>query len=171
MYEKYYKILEVDKNVSQEELKTAFRRKAIQFHPDKNKSKDAQENFILIKEAYDTIQMLLTAQQKNHRNNFSHTESKTRSESYNIYQKKNKTAYCKNNRIYKNDMSSKILAILILPLGLALVFSPLINYRDLHTQTSKYIGSAIVGLIIGVIMLLFSFFSLKSKISYPPQDK
>ena len=55
MYEKYFNILEVDQNVSLEELKSVFRRKAIQFHPDRNNSKDAHEKFILIKRFKDFI--------------------------------------------------------------------------------------------------------------------
>lgn len=48
----YYEILGVPRNASQEEIKAAFRRLARQYHPDVNKSPDAEEKFKEINEAY-----------------------------------------------------------------------------------------------------------------------
>ena len=49
----YYKILGVSKNASQEEIKKAFRKLAVKYHPDKNKGdKAAEEKFKEINEAY-----------------------------------------------------------------------------------------------------------------------
>ena len=48
----YYEILGVERNASQEDLKSAFRRLARQYHPDVNKSADAEERFKEINEAY-----------------------------------------------------------------------------------------------------------------------
>jgi curved DNA-binding protein len=51
-YKDYYKILEVDKKASQDEIKKAFRKLALKYHPDKNKdNKQAEEKFKLINEA------------------------------------------------------------------------------------------------------------------------
>lgn len=48
----YYEILGVDKKSSTEDIKSAYRKLAMQYHPDRNKSPDAEEKFKEISEAY-----------------------------------------------------------------------------------------------------------------------
>ena len=48
----YYEVLGVPRNASSDDLKSAFRRLARQYHPDVNKSPDAEERFKEINEAY-----------------------------------------------------------------------------------------------------------------------
>ena len=51
----YYDVLGVSRDASQEEIKKAYRKLARQYHPDVNKSPDAEEKFKEIKEAYDVL--------------------------------------------------------------------------------------------------------------------
>ncbi|KAL1961291.1 hypothetical protein VTO42DRAFT_19 [Malbranchea cinnamomea] len=52
----YYKILGVDKDATEQEIKKAYRKKAIQHHPDKNVNGDkSDEAFKEIVEAYETL--------------------------------------------------------------------------------------------------------------------
>jgi DnaJ-class molecular chaperone len=51
----YYDVLGVSKNASAAELKNAYRKMALQWHPDRNKSKDAEEKFKEINEAYQIL--------------------------------------------------------------------------------------------------------------------
>jgi DnaJ family protein A protein 2 len=55
MEEDYYKILEVPRGASQEDIKQAQRRLAKIWHPDKNKSPEANAKFQKINEAYETL--------------------------------------------------------------------------------------------------------------------
>ncbi len=51
----YYEILEVDKKASQEDIKSAYRRLAMLYHPDKNKLPEAEGLFKGISEAYSVL--------------------------------------------------------------------------------------------------------------------
>lgn len=48
----YYEMIGVDKNASADDIKSAYRKLAMQYHPDKNKSPDAEEKFKEMSEAY-----------------------------------------------------------------------------------------------------------------------
>ena len=54
-YKDYYKILHIGKEVSQDEIKRAYRKLARKLHPDVNKSHDAEARFKEINEAYEVL--------------------------------------------------------------------------------------------------------------------
>lgn len=55
-YKDYYKILGVEKNASQDEIKKAFRKLALKYHPDKTKGdKSAEEKFKEVNEANEVL--------------------------------------------------------------------------------------------------------------------
>ena len=52
----YYEVLGVERNVSEADLKKAFKRLAMKHHPDRNPdNKESEEKFKEAKEAYDVL--------------------------------------------------------------------------------------------------------------------
>ena len=53
----YYKILEVDKNIDEKDLKKAYKKLSLKWHPDKNPDNkdDAEKKFKEISEAYSIL--------------------------------------------------------------------------------------------------------------------
>jgi len=51
----YYQLLEIDKNTTQDEIKKAYRKMALRYHPDVNSDLEAGERFKNISQAYSVL--------------------------------------------------------------------------------------------------------------------
>ena len=51
----YYDVLNVPRDASKDDIKNAYRKLALQYHPDRNKSPEAEEKFKQLQEAYEEI--------------------------------------------------------------------------------------------------------------------
>ncbi len=51
----YYRVLGLQQNASDDDIRKAYRKKAMEYHPDRNNSPDSQEMFIRISEAYEYL--------------------------------------------------------------------------------------------------------------------
>ncbi|CAI9721147.1 dnaJ homolog subfamily B member 4-like [Octopus vulgaris] len=51
----YYKILGLNKNATEDDIRKAYRKMALKYHPDKNKSPGAEEKFKEVAEAYEIL--------------------------------------------------------------------------------------------------------------------
>ncbi len=69
----FYEILGIDKNATAEEIKKAYRKVAIKFHPDKNPgNKEAEEKF---KEAAEAYEVLSDAEKRAHYDRYGHARA------------------------------------------------------------------------------------------------
>ncbi|MGX7582689.1 DnaJ domain-containing protein [Candidatus Vidania fulgoroideorum] len=66
MYSKYYKILGVNENASLQEVKSAYRKLAMKYHPDRNNAPGATEKFKEIKHAYEVITNKVSPESDSH---------------------------------------------------------------------------------------------------------
>lgn len=51
----YYNVLDIDKNATQDEIKRAYRQKSMKYHPDRNKTPEAQGEMEKINAAYEIL--------------------------------------------------------------------------------------------------------------------
>src|SRR5687767_4716185 len=51
----FYEVLGLAKGASADEIKKAYRKRALQYHPDRNKTKEAEEKFKEITRAYEVL--------------------------------------------------------------------------------------------------------------------
>ena len=66
----YYDVLDLPKDASDEDIRKAFRKKAMQYHPDRNKRANALAKFKEINEAY---QVLIDPEKKKIYDQFGHS--------------------------------------------------------------------------------------------------
>ena len=51
----FYNILDIDSSASPAEIKKAYKRAALKWHPDRNRSSDANDKFLLVSDAYEVL--------------------------------------------------------------------------------------------------------------------
>lgn len=149
----YYKILGIESKATVEEIKQAYRKKAKELHPDKNKNPDASEPFILLTEAYDCLTNIKTGK--------SNTQPPT--ESYSDWQRENReqartraSEYAKMQyeEFKKTDYYKNTQAVITVAQHLYLFSSILIILSPLW----GYIFMEWTGFLLG---LLFTFLSIQ----------
>ncbi|AWX69243.1 molecular chaperone DnaJ [[Mycoplasma] anseris] len=65
----YYEVLGINKNATEKEIKSAYRKLAMKYHPDRNKEADAEEKF---KEATEAYEVLIDPEKKAKYDKFGH---------------------------------------------------------------------------------------------------
>src|SRR5438105_8939755 len=68
----YYEVLGVPKNASEDEIKKAYRKLAMKFHPDRNQGDSAKDSEVRFKEAKEAYEMLSDAEKRSAYDQFGH---------------------------------------------------------------------------------------------------
>lgn len=143
----YYEILRISENATLSDIKTAFRELAKKYHPDKNKSTDADLKFREVFEAYEILKNNLTREIfDKQRQNYYHNSKKeitkqeyAKKENYqSAQQEANKRAEYFSRMTFDDFLKSSIFMI--------------------KKTTSTF--ALILMLLFGVFMILFGFFIL-----------
>jgi curved DNA-binding protein CbpA len=161
----YYKVLNFSENATLEEIKKAFRELAKEYHPDKNKSKDASVKFREVFEAYEILKDKITKdifderRKKfyNYKSAEFNNEKYTKSETYDYVKKEaNKRAeyfskmtfddFLQSSIFMLKKATSKFALILMFLFGLFMMFFGLFAL----VNTNKNEG-------IGFLIMLFCF--------------
>lgn len=170
MLRQYLNILEVSTDSGILEIKRAFRKKAKKFHPDLNKDSGAQENFILVNEAYEFLMKHYNqpgfkskkTTQEIHRDWVEREKAKARK--YAAYQAKKQFEKYKNSKLYKTaNLLYSIYDYFALAIGLLIIFAAILG---LHFQKDFEEGYTLNSVIAGVFLImiggLFIYFSIMS---------
>lgn len=153
----YYHILGVTPNATLDQIKKAYRRKAKIFHPDINKSPDANEQFILVNEAYEyllnttgnhTNRLKRTKEQAQKRANYQQQweqqeKEKTRKRAQ-AYARMKYEAYIISD-VYKATEALNIIADFLVTAVILLfvVALPILSYRE-HGSVAFIISAIII---------------------------
>lgn len=72
MYKKYFDILNINEGANEDEIKKAYKKQALKYHPDRNKEPNANETFQKISEAYEILTKKEQIPQQVRQNNHFH---------------------------------------------------------------------------------------------------
>ncbi len=104
IFKDYYKILGVSQNASADEIKKAYRKLALLYHPDKNPNdKVAEEKFKEIAEAYEVLKDEQKRKEFDNLRSFGQNKTRTNYQSNNTYNDFDfNPSYKKQNKTYEN---------------------------------------------------------------------
>ncbi len=178
----YYSILGVRQGATDDEIRKAYRSKAMEFHPDRNHSEGAPEMFILITEAYEYLtshphsrNITREEAERNYRAwiDYRQAEARKRAEAY------ARTTYSafKKSPIYKSTtVIDGAMVFLGLALGVAVIFMTVFgySYRMRMATTPREepsLSLAFVTLSVGLIYMMVSGLYLSAWIAQQKRKK
>lgn len=179
----YFDILQLPETATKEDIKSAYRKRAKQYHPDKNKEANAAEMFIRINEAYeflmdDSRRKYYSARRKQ---TMSREEELRREHVYREWVKQQEAARQRarqhaqlryeefaNSPVYKTaNAVNKYSNYVFLVLGIIMMITPIFWYisdKEQLIEHERTVGSLVMP---GVIGLCFTyglwFFGFKSQ--------
>lgn len=178
----YYKLLGIRQGASEDEIRKAYRRKALEYHPDRNRSEGAHEMFIRVTEAYD----YLTSHP--HGRNISEEEVLRNYQAWVAYRQAEarkraeqyaRTTYAafRKSQLYKStSVIDGTTVFLGLGLAVAVIIMTVFGYtyrlkRATSAQEEPSVTLALVSITIGIIYLTVSIIYLSAWIAQEKAKK
>ena len=130
----YYKILGISKNATEDEIKKAYRKLAMKYHPDLNPSKDAEDKMKEINEAYEQV---MKNKNQSTSSNKSTSNSNTYTSNNSYYQEYNDEddyTYYRDSNISLDDIDLNALNINNLFMGDVCVY----RYKFNHDYFARF---------------------------------
>jgi hypothetical protein len=178
----YYNILGVRQGASNDEIRKAYRRKAMEYHPDRNHSEGAQEKFISITEAYEYLTShphgRNITEEEVRRNyqawvEYRQAEARKRAEAY------SRTTYAafKKTPLYQStSVIDGTMVFLGMGLAITVILMTVFGYTYRHRmatspQEEPSVSLAVVTLTIGVLYLVISILYLSAWLAQQKKRK
>ncbi len=178
----YYSVLEVRQGASDDEIRKAYRRKAMEYHPDRNHSEGAQEVFVKITEAYEYLTShphgRNITEEEVRRNyqawvDYRQAEARKRAEAYSrtTYQAFKKSPLYQSTTVIDGTM-----VFLGLGLAVTVILMTVFGYTYRHMmatgpQEEPSVSLAVITLTIGVLYLVISIFYLSAWLAQEKKRK
>lgn len=178
----YYSVLGVRQGASDDEIRKAYRRKAMEYHPDRNHSEGAQEVFVKITEAYEYLTShphgRNITEEEVRRNyqawvDYRQAEARKRAEAYSrtTYQAFKKSPLYQSTTVIDGTM-----VFLGLGLAVTVILMTVFGYTYRHRmaigpQEEPSVSLAVITLTIGVLYLVISIFYLSAWVAQEKKRK
>jgi len=157
----YYDILKVDTTTSTNEIKQSFKILAKKYHPDLNKEPNAQENFILIFEAYSIL--IDVNKRKTYDDIIKYRENNIFKENLNnwTYEAKKEANYYskKPYKDFESKFESTLLSFGFLLNVIGMMFVPILFLLLMGIETFK--KYYLIAIIINIIWILYIVIGIK----------
>ena len=141
----YYKTLDIATNATSEEIKKAYRKLALEFHPDRNHSSNASSLFIEITEAYE---ILSNTHKKDAYDALFFKKSSTSSTSSEAFNNWQEQAYQKAYKYSKMDFNSY-----------ESILKQELEVLSKHSSNLGCLAFVIFGALVGVIAIIMGLMS------------
>jgi hypothetical protein len=169
----YYRVLDLQRGCSIDEIKKAYREKARQYHPDINHAPEAKDMFILVTEAYEflisnsaRVRRDAEAYERamNDWRKYRQTKARSRARSYSrtSYVKFKNTNFYKSTRIFDGTtiIFSLLVSLMVLIIAVTGYFYRL--HHPVPGEEDPAVSVLVVFILLGMVLFIISVIFLKA---------